>query len=718
MSEVTPFPQRLAAALADERLAANLLAFQRSWRPSRDAAFAELAALGDTFDAARGRLRAAKDAVLADPTAAIQQFVDRATAAGAVVHHAETGHDARAIIESLLRSHGARLVVKGKSMVAEEIFLNRHLEAAGFTVVETDLGEWIIQLAGELPSHMVIPAIHKNRAQVAALFERTLGERPPHDDIAGLVRLAREALRSAFLRADAGLIGANALVADTGSVVLVTNEGNGDLVATLPRLTIVLAGWDKLVPTLGDVATQLRLLARSATAQPVTSFTTLITGAEPGRELHIVLLDNGRTAMWRDRGARDALRCIRCAACADVCPPYQVVGGHAFGYVYSGAIGLVNTRFHHGAAAAQGPLSLCVSCNACATVCPADIPLPRQILAARAAVAREHPPALSKRFILGLWARPRLFDVALRAVALASAIPGRWRRALLPADQRWRTPPVPSRRPAGDRLLGRTFSPARRSPWATAATRGRTVTLFLQCLADRFMPSVVFDTIRILRRCGFRVVVPPTQHCCGLAHLDSGDLERARRLARQTVVALEIQADYVVTVGTSCAVAIAHEYETIFAGAASWQRRAAALAARTFDLVSFLDRVVDPPHLPKRDRQVAWRPFCQRTNVLGRPEAGARLLDRAGYHVVALTESEVCCGFGGAVALDHPAVSRGIARRALEAMSECRASVIATDNPGCHLHLAGALDAARMAVDLRHIATLLAESLTSATIRP
>jgi len=160
------------------------------------------------------------------------------------------------------------------------------------------------------------------------------------------------------------MIGANALIAETGTVMLITNEGNGDLVSTLPRLLIVIAGWEKIVPTLKDAAAHLRLLARSGTGQEITSYTSFITGPEPGCELHLVLVDNGRSEMWREPAVQDALRCIRCAACADVCPPYQVVGGHVFGYVYSGAIGLVNTAFHHGVEADAGPQSLCVSCNA------------------------------------------------------------------------------------------------------------------------------------------------------------------------------------------------------------------------------------------------------------------------------------------------------------------------------------------------------------------
>ena len=378
---IAPFLERYRRALGDDRLRTNLLTFQRSWRLTREVVFDRLAqeapALGasfPTFETARQHLVAVKDDVLADPLTYKRAFVEKATQAGAQVHDVATAEQARELILELLKKRDVQLLAKGKSMLAEEIFLNHHLEAAGLRVVETDLGEWIIQLAHETPSHMVMPAIHKSRQQVADLFESEVHRSVDHQDIKGMVDLARGELRRVFVSADAGLIGANALIADTGSVLLVTNEGNGDLVATLPRLLIVIAGFEKLLPTLADAGAHLRLLARSATSQEITTYTSLITGAEPGREVHIVLVDNGRSAMYADPDFRDALRCIRCAACADICPPYQVLGGHVFGYVYSGAIGLVNTAFHHGIEAAAGPQALCVSCNACATVCPARDP--------------------------------------------------------------------------------------------------------------------------------------------------------------------------------------------------------------------------------------------------------------------------------------------------------------------------------------------------------
>jgi L-lactate dehydrogenase complex protein LldF len=728
---IRPFVERYREALADARLPRNLLAFQRAWRTTRDAAFQRLAAeapaLGAevaSFDAARERLRAAKDSVLADPVAARQAFLDATRAAGTVVHETRTADEAREAILTILRDRNVRLLAKGKSMVAEEIFLNHHLEDAGLKVVETDLGEWIIQLAHETPSHMVMPAIHKSRQQIASLFEEETHHPVPHDDVQAQVSLARAELRRAFLNADAGLIGANALIAETGSIMLITNEGNGDLVSTLPRVLIVIAGWEKIVPTFSDAADQVHLLARSGTGQEITTYTSFITGPEPGYELHLVLVDNGRSAMWSDPDARAALRCIRCAACADVCPPYQVVGGHVFGYVYSGAIGLVNTPFHHGLEADAGPQALCVSCNACATVCPVGIPLPELILDARARVVEAQGLAWYKRAALQVWARPKLFDVAARFGSLVQVpIVGRdgFLRLPLPASLSWRSVPALARRPARDQALGRTFEADSDGPWAHSKARGLTVAYFLQCVADRCAPEQIDAALRVLRACGARVVVPAGQHCCGLPALDAGDRETARRLAKQTIEVLEaMAADYVVTGAASCGIAIAHDFPRLLRDEPGWVERADRLSRRTLDLLTFVDRVADPPPLkatagPSADTgpAVTYHSFCQSTNVLGISSVGPRLLRLAGVPLVDLPEMEVCCGFGGGASVDYPEVSRGIVTRKLDNVTSTGAAILCTDNPGCALHLRGSAHARGLTLDVRHIAEVLATALNA-----
>jgi L-lactate dehydrogenase complex protein LldF len=724
---IAPFLERYQRAVVDGQLRTNLLNFQRSWRTTRETVFKRLAdeapALGAAypdFDAARRHLVEAKNSSLQQHQAVLQTFVERATAAGAQVHNAATAAQAREVILTLLRDRGVRLLAKGKSMVAEEIFLNHHLEDAGLRVVETDLGEWIIQLAHETPSHMVMPAIHKSRGQVADLFEGEVHRAVDHQDINGMVNLARAELRRVFVSADAGMIGANALIAETGSVMLVTNEGNGDLVSTLPRVLIVIAGWEKLVPTLADVGAQLRLLARSATSQEITTYTSFISGAEPDRELHIVIVDNGRSQMYADPAFRDALRCIRCAACADICPPYQVLGGHVFGYVYSGAIGLVNTPFHHGLDAAAGPQALCVSCNACATVCPAEIPLPRQILDVRARVVAARGLSLPKRLLFGVFCHPRLFDTAARVASVAQrplVRNGRFVALPLPRRWAWRLLPALAPRPARDRLFGRVFEPALQGPWAQSGARGKTIAYFIQCVTDRFAPEQAHAAVRLLQACGARVVVPTSQHCCGLPHLDSGDLAGARVRAKQTIVGLErVQAEYIVTAAASCAAAILHDYAHLLRDEPGWRERAAGLAERTMDILSFIERVASPPSIVDSSRAspvVTYHSFCQSTNVLGIAAIGPRLLRQAGFEVAELPEATVCCGFGGATSIDYPEVGQGIVNRKLENVRSTGAAVLCTDNPGCILHLRGAAAAARDRFEVRHIVEVLADRVSA-----
>lgn len=339
--EHQPFKERLEQALTDENMHRALERFAPSWRASRKDVFAsEEADYGPEYSFAtmRSTLRRAKDDAIEHQETVVAQFKAQAQAAGAIIYEARTAEDANRYIYELCRRKGIELIVKSKTMVSEETELNAYLEARGIKPVETDLGEWVAQLAHERPSHMVMPIIHKTRQQVGSILTEALGREISHEDVAEQVGVIRVEHRKSFLHAGIGISGANALIAESGTVMMLTNEGNGRLVTSLPPVHVVMAGYDKLIGTFAEAATQLRLLARSATGQPFTSYTTFITGpATPDKEMHIILLDNGRSEMRADPRFKEALRCIRCAACANICPPYQQVGGHAFGHIYSGA---------------------------------------------------------------------------------------------------------------------------------------------------------------------------------------------------------------------------------------------------------------------------------------------------------------------------------------------------------------------------------------------
>ena len=332
------------------------------------------------------------------------------------------------MVLEICRNAGARTVTKGKSMVAEEIALNEGLEQAGFEVVETDLGEYIIQLAGEAPSHIIAPAIHKTKDQITELFHdhhAQLGLTERQTEVEGIVNEARQVLRQRFLEADVGITGANFLIAETGASVIVTNEGNGDLTNTLPRVHVVTAGIEKVLPTLDDMSTILRLLARSATGQEFSVYTTLSTGPRRSKdpdgpeELHIVLVDNGRSQMLGNE-FHHMLRCIRCGACMNHCPVYGAVGGHSYGWVYVGPMGSVLTPLMTGLDGSRSLPNACTLNGRCQEVCPMGIPLPDMLRELR---TREFEGGLT----------PPRVRRALAAWAWLARRPGWYRRVTGPA---------------------------------------------------------------------------------------------------------------------------------------------------------------------------------------------------------------------------------------------------------------------------------------------
>src|SRR6266478_395285 len=339
----------------------------------------------------RTQARRIKDETLLHLDRYLEEFTANAEAAGAQIHWARDAAEANDIVKRLARERGARLVVKSKSMTTEEIHLNAALEAEGIEALETDLGEYIIQLAGETPSHIIAPAIHKTRHQIADLFVEKLGIAPT-DDIATLTITARRVLREKFGAADIGVSGVNFGVAETGTILILENEGNIRLTTSLPGTHIAVMGIEKVIPTFADLEVFLKLLPRSGTGQHLTAYQSLITGTkrsadqEGPDELHIVLLDNGRSKMLAHPTTRQSLACIRCGACLNACPVYQQIGGHAYGSVYPGPIGAVITPQLFGLAkAAQLPYASSL-CGACREVCPVKIDIPELLLFLRAEI--------------------------------------------------------------------------------------------------------------------------------------------------------------------------------------------------------------------------------------------------------------------------------------------------------------------------------------------
>ncbi len=427
------FKRNAHAALADADLQRSLGVLETNFIARRKLVAEKL----PEFDALRDAARDIKNHTLAHLDLYLEEYESRVVAQGGHVHYAATAADARALVLDICRKLNAATVTKGKSMIAEEVGLNDFLSEHGITPIETDLGEYIIQLRHELPSHIIAPAVHLSKAQVEADFRRVHTQLAPDRDLTQPEKLLAEAraiLREKFLTADVGITGANFLIAETGTSIIVTNEGNGDLTQTLPRAHIVLTSIEKLVPTLEDAAQLLRVLARSATGQEMSVYTTLSTGPRrdgdpdgPG-EYHVILLDNGRSAMLAGE-FRDMLRCIRCGACMNHCPVYQAVGGHAYGWVYPGPMGAVLTPSLIGIDKAGHLPNASTFCGRCEEVCPVRIPLPKLMRFWREREFERHLSPAVVRGGLTLWAffarRPRLYGLVTHLAARALALLGR-----------------------------------------------------------------------------------------------------------------------------------------------------------------------------------------------------------------------------------------------------------------------------------------------------
>lgn len=437
------FKATASTKLNDAVLQTALKKSKSKFVDGRAAAVAEV----DVWQDIRTHAAALRDRVIANLDAYLLEFEQNAMARGAVVHWAETAEEATAIIVKIAQDNAVRIATKSKSMVSEEISLNDALEAAGIEVVETDLGEYILQLAHEPPSHIVAPAVHKSKEQVADLFVAAHGT-PRLTDISAMTREAREVLRSKFLGADMGISGANFLIAETGTTLTVTNEGNADLVTTVPRIHCVVTGIEKVIPTLEDFATLIRLLPRSATGQSAANYLTLTTGIKAPDEhdgpeqMHIVLVDAGRTKLVGS-DMKEMLRCIRCGACMNHCPVYQNVGGHAYGWVYPGPMGSVLTPTYVGIENAGDLPNAATFCGECHVVCPVKIPLPDLMRKWR---ERQFDQALRpwhERFSIRVWSafatRPALYAFSTKIAArVAAMIGGRNKRiSWLPGLDGW-----------------------------------------------------------------------------------------------------------------------------------------------------------------------------------------------------------------------------------------------------------------------------------------
>jgi iron-sulfur cluster protein len=707
--DLPEYKKRLRTALDNKFLRNAMAAFAAAYPEGRARAMA-----GVDFEALRLEIARGKDDALPRLEELYAAFKAKAEAAGAKVHLAKTAREANEIIAAIAKEGGAKKIVKSKSMTAEETFLNDHLEAEGLEVVETDLGEWIIQLRHEGPSHMVMPAIHLSRGEVAELFTQVTGE-TQEPDIGKLVKVARRELRKHFLSADLGISGANFAIAETGTLGIMTNEGNGRLVTTLPRIHVALVGLDKLVPDLATALNILKVLPKNATGQVITSYVTWITGATECqaaasglKDLHIVFLDNGRLALSQDPVFAEVLRCIRCGACANVCPIYGLVGGHNYGHVYIGAIGLILTYFYHGRKNDRAIVQNCLNCLACKAICPAGINLPLLIKKVHGEVlAEEEKRPLKNRLLRRVLHNRRLFHFLLRRAYLAQkplAKEGFIRHLpfFFGKEHEFRSLPAVVRTPLRDR-------------WARVApkvARPRLkVALFAGCLADFVYPEQGEALAKILKEHQVQVDFPPEQSCCGLPAKCMGEMEIAEEMAVQNLKALDpADYDHILVLCASCGSHLQGTYPLLLEKEPGLGVKVRQLAAKIIDFSSFMTEVlkVKPEEFLGAGEKAAYHApchLCRGMRVTGPPR---ELLKTAGYEYVPAKNEEVCCGMGGTFSTDFPELSAEILKNKLDNVAATGAELLVTDCPGCVLQLKGGMDKRGGKIRVQHMAEAVA----------
>lgn len=711
------YKAELRDSLDNEFLRKTLDNFAVAYRTGRENAFK-----GIDLPGLIAEIAAAKDDSVARLDELYAEFKKNAEAIGIHVHMARTALEANEIIARIAEENNCKTIVKSKSMTAEETLLNHHLEDKGLHVTETDLGEWIIQLRHEGPSHMVMPAIHLSRYQVADLFSQVT-KKDQDSDIQKLVKVARRELRVKYAEADMGISGGNFAIADSATIGLVTNEGNARLVTTLPRVHVALLGLDKLTPTLHDALRVLRALPRNATGQQITSYATWITGPnecgaceDTKKIMHVVFLDNGRRALAKDPDFKQVLRCVRCGACANVCPVYRMVGGHKYGHIYIGAIGLILTYFFHGREKAKHLVQNCINCQSCKAICPAGIDLPRLIKEIHARIQNEEGHPMQGQLLGMMMKNRKLFHGLLRAANWAQRpfvgkgqTGGRFIRHLpmvFAKDQDFRALPAVAETPFRDlweKGLKQEINP---KPGQHASMK---VALFSGCVHDFVYPEQFVAAAKAMAGKNAQIDYPMQQSCCGLPLQMMGELPAARDVALQNLLAMDpAEYDYIVTSCASCASHLKHNYPKLLEDRPDLAFKATQFAEKVIDFSSFVHDVLKVAPKTGAGKKVTYHAPCHLCRGLDVREAPRALISASGNEYVPCAEEEVCCGFGGTYGMKFAEISNTLLQKKLDNIVASGASVIVTDCPGCVMQIRGGMEKRQgQKVEVKHIAELL-----------
>jgi L-lactate dehydrogenase complex protein LldF len=717
-NEARNLREEISEKLKDETLRGALGRFAEVYPEARAKAYENA---GD-IETLRDAVRQMKIATVAQIEEVADRFETEATKRGVKVFRAKNGDDLNAYLVDLCKKKGVKRVVKSKSMASEEVHLNPHLEAAGITVTETDLGEWIVAIAGQKPSHMVIPAIHLNRFQVAEYFTKELEEAIP-PDIDVMVRVARKELREKFLRADMGISGANFAIAENGAIGLVTNEGNARMVTTLPRIQVAILGYEKLIPTIRDAATILKVLPRSATAQLMSSYMTMVSGPTPvmvkrdgkwveeKKEMHIILLDNGRLKAAKDEKFREIFQCVRCASCLNVCPVYTLIGGHVYGHIYAGGIGAILTALLHGMNEFEQFHELCIGCRRCTTICPGKIDIPSLIEELRIRKVNEKGlPFLLKQAFENVISTRKLFHSLLRVAAIGQKPfqSGRLIRHLplfLAGLAKDRSLPAIATEPLRDRIgkIAKKISkPDKR------------VAFFGGCTIDFVFPETGESVFTVLQDLNMEVLFPEGQSCCGKPVITMGDVETTKKIARENIKALEEKnPDMIIAACPTCTESLRH-YAELLKEDAEWGSKAEAMAKKVREFCSFVaEEYAKRGRLTKTEGgpKVTYHDSCHMKRVLMIDKEPRQLLEAAGCELVEMKEADKCCGMSGIFGVKYAELSMPILEQKIGNIRETGAGIAACACSGCMIQIQGGLDKQLPGVRMMHVADILAEKI-------
>lgn len=682
--------QKIHQMLSDKT--AELLK-RKDWRNYlRDALTRTLKARKETinvlipeFEQFRASVRSIRERAVENLEQLYERFRQNCESRGAKVYLAKDAQEACKLVYDIAVQRKAKLLTKSKSMTTEEIELNAFLEERRLKIVETDLGEFIIQLAHEKPFHLVYPAVHKTSHEVAELFSNIAGKRLTND-IGELMNFVRGYLRRIFLTADVGVTGANIAIAETGTVVVETNEGNDRLTSVPPKVHIVVMGIEKIVETVDDALKLIIAHPVSSTGQPLTTYVSFISGRNPmagsdaERELHIIVVDNGRKAMRQDPWFREALYCIRCGACMNICPTYGTVGGHVFGYIYTGAIGIPWTAFVHGIDKAAMFSELCISCGLCKEICPAKIDMPMMIAEVKHRIIKQAGQLRVNRVLENYESfygfashAPWLFNWLLQRGTIRLLM-----EKLLGVERKRRIPPV----------AGKPLSKLMKQ--RTPRIGVDKAVLFADFNAEYVRPDIGMKLVNLLEEAGYTVVYPK-QRTSGYPYIAYGDLDKARKVAQYNVRTLSESikdGGVIVSLEPTATYSLLYVYPKLLDYSMDSQR----VAASTISATEFLARLVRENKLiveKAEAKRVAIHIPCHE-RALDSSESVRMLLASAGYDAF-FVETGTCCGMAGSFGMKHGTMgyelSNAVGEPLFELMKKSSCDMIVTTSSVCRIHL-------------------------------